>query len=88
MDKSLPDYKNEPSEFESVRQVKFTGVIAAEVKQFTQRIRAEHGLAGLEHLINDVKHSALVNNIPAKEQIRRLLNQRAEDLGYKGKLWN
>ncbi len=87
-DKSLPDYKNEPSEYDSVRQVKFSHVVASEIKLFTNRIRAAHSVAALEHIKTDVARSSLCNSIPAKEVVRRLVNARAAELGFKGAWWN
>ncbi|MDP3646284.1 MAG: hypothetical protein Q8R25_04315 [bacterium] len=84
MDKSLPDYANDPSEFDSTRKVVYRKPIEIAMKLITHKVLQAHNLVALESLKGDVQHSILAGNVAAKTEIKKIINRRAAELGFKG----
>ena len=88
-DRSMPDYDNEPNEWESNKTVKFARHIEVQMKSFRQRIQMAHTLQALATIKHDVEQGALANNAPAKEELKRTMNSHAREIGFKdGGWWN
>ena len=86
-DRSMPDYENEPNEWESNQTVKFARHIEVQMKSFKQRIQMAHTLQALATIRRDIEQGALANNAQAKEQLKRTMNQHAREIGYKEGQW-
>ena len=84
MDKSLPDYANDPSEFDSTRKVVYRKPIEIQMKLITHKVMQAHTLATLQQLTGDVQHSILAGNVVAKTEMKKIINRRAAELGFKG----
>lgn len=82
-DTQMPDYANEPNEWESNQTVKFARHIEVQVKSYTNRIQLAHTLQALAAVKNDIERGALAANAQAKNVLKNLSNGRARELGFK-----
>jgi hypothetical protein len=88
-DHSMPDYDSEPSEWESNQTVKFPRHIEVQMKAFRGRIQLSHTVQALLAIRHDIERGSLANNAPAKDELKRLSNQKAREIGFKdGQWWN
>lgn len=86
-DHVMPDYENEPNEWESNRTVKFARHIEVQIKAFKQRILMAHTASALQPIRHDIEQGSLANNAQAKDVLRRAANMRARELGWKEGQW-
>lgn len=83
-DRSLPDYKNEPSEFGS-RKVVYPRAIQLQMDMIKRKIIQAHTLVALKQLTDDVQHSIIASKPAAKTEMRQIIERRARELGFKSK---
>ena len=83
----MPDYDNEPNEWESNRAVKFPRAVEVQMKAYKQRIQVTHSIPALTAIRHDIEQGSLTNNALAKEQLKRAMNQQARELGFEGQWW-
>ena len=82
VDRSLP----EPSdEFLSMRQEKYPKALEIIMKNFKGRLRLARTLGALQTVRRDIEQSGAQQNFSAKEALRVVANERARELGFKGK---
>lgn len=85
--------EDEDGEFVSHRKVQFSRQIEILMKSFTGRIQGAHTLGALLTIRHDIERSPIKPNLPAKEEMRRLANRHAIEIGFKParegeKWWN
>ena len=83
MDKSLPDYENEPSEFQSARAVKYPRHVEMQIKQVKLKLAQAHTVPALTMIKREVERGILATNAALKMQLRQEINRRAKELGFK-----
>jgi hypothetical protein len=81
----MTDYKlPEPEdEFISGTKAHYSRMVAAHVKDFSDKLRRARTLQALESLKRDITRSDLSTNFQAKEELRALANTRAKEMGFK-----
>jgi len=83
----MPDYDNEPNEWESNRPAKLPRHISVQLKQYTTRIQGAHTVGALKAIRSDIEQGSLANNAEAKAELKRTMNQRARELGFQEGPW-
>jgi hypothetical protein len=82
-EKSLPDYENEQSEFQSSRVVKYPRHIEMQIKQIRLKLNQAHNVPSLTMIKREVERGVLATNAALKGQLRQEINRRAKELGFK-----